>query len=169
MGRVRFSIASPEPADRQALPRRRPKQPASRAGERKTRKRTQEPPQILVVEDDFLVAMQIETALTEAGFAVAGSAATAEEAIELALAKRPALAVMDVRLAGKRDGVEAALQLFREHGIRSVFATAHHDPELRQRATPAAPLGWLQKPYAMASLVQAIRRALGELAGGRKK
>jgi DNA-binding NarL/FixJ family response regulator len=126
-------------------------------------KRRDAPERILVVEDDFLVAMQMESALTEAGFEIAGVASSGEDAIELALSERPRLAVMDVRLAGHRDGIDTALQLFAEHGIRCIFATAHHDELARRRAAPAAPLGWLHKPYTMASLVGLVRRALAEL------
>ncbi len=118
---------------------------------------------ILIAEDDFLVSLEIEAALAEAGFEIAGVAVSAEEAVELAVEKRPALVVMDIRLAGKRDGVDAALELFRDHGIRCVFATAYHDPATRGRAAPAAPLGWLPKPYTMLSLVETIQRALTEL------
>jgi DNA-binding NarL/FixJ family response regulator len=118
---------------------------------------------ILLVEDDFLVAMQMESALAEAGFEIAGIASSGEDAIELALSERPRLAVMDVRLAGRRDGIDTALQLFAEHGIRCIFATAHHDEHARRRAAPAAPLGWLHKPYTMASLVDLVRSALAEL------
>jgi DNA-binding NarL/FixJ family response regulator len=121
------------------------------------------PERILVVEDDFLVAMQMESALTEAGFEVAGVASSGEDAIELAISARPRLAVMDVRLAGRRDGIDTALQLFAEHGIRCIFATAHHDEHARSRAAPAAPLGWLAKPYTMASLIDLVRSALAEL------
>jgi DNA-binding NarL/FixJ family response regulator len=121
------------------------------------------PERILVVEDDFLVAMQMESALTEAGFEVAGIAATGEDAIELALSERPRLVVMDVRLAGDRDGIDTALQLFSEQGIRCIFATAHHDEQSRRRAAPAVPLGWLHKPYTMTSLVGLVRSALAEL------
>src|SRR4051812_3045933 len=77
---------------------------------------------ILVVEDDYLVALQVEAALTEAGFALAGTAASGEAAIAMATSLRPALVLMDIRLAGKMDGVDAALALFREHGIRCIFA-----------------------------------------------
>jgi DNA-binding NarL/FixJ family response regulator len=118
---------------------------------------------ILVVEDDFLVAMQIETALTEAGFALTGTAASGEEAIDMATSIRPALVLMDIRLAGKMDGVDAALALFRKHGIRCIFATAHHDPEVRRRAAPAEPLGWLQKPYTMPGLLAAVRQGFADL------
>jgi len=78
----------------------------------------QSPTRILVVEDDFLIAMQTETALSDAGFEVVGTAATAEEAISLAREKHPALAVTDIRLAGERDGIDAARQLFSEFDDR---------------------------------------------------
>jgi len=118
---------------------------------------------ILVVEDDFLVAMQVEVALSEAGFALAGTAASGEEAISIVAAARPALVLMDIRLAGKMDGVDAALALFRDHGIRCIFATAHHDLEVRKRAGPAEPLGWLQKPYTMPAMLAAVRQGLTDL------
>ena len=126
-------------------------------------KQLDRPARILVVEDDFLVALEMESALTDAGFAVAGVAATCEDAIELAVRARPRLAVMDIRLAGDRDGIDTALRLFAEMGIRSIFATAHQDEQARRRAAPAVPLGWLQKPYAMASLVGLVRKALDQL------
>jgi DNA-binding NarL/FixJ family response regulator len=116
-------------------------------------------PRILIVEDDFLVAIQAESALVEAGIEIAGMATTAEEALELAASTHPTLVLMDIRLASKRDGVDAALDLFRMHGLRCIFATAHADREVRSRAEPASPLGWLQKPYTMASLVELVRSA----------
>jgi len=118
---------------------------------------------ILVVEDDFLVAMQVEAALTEAGFALSGTAASGEEAIAMATAIRPALVLMDIRLAGQMDGVDAALALFRQYGIRCIFATAHHDPDVRRRAAPAEPLGWLHKPYTMPAMLAAVRQGLADL------
>ena len=102
---------------------------------------------LLIVEDDHLVAMEMESVLLGAGFAVTGIAATAEDALRQARSGRPDLALMDIRLAGARDGADAALDLFRQMGIRCVFATAHHDKSTRLRAQPAQPLGWLSKPY----------------------
>jgi DNA-binding response OmpR family regulator len=118
---------------------------------------------ILLVEDDYLIASQVEVALTEAGFEIAGVATSAEEAVALGASERPILAVMDIRLDGRRDGIDAAVELFRTHGIRSVLATAHSDKTARRRAEGAAPLAWLPKPYSMASLVEVVRRALREL------
>jgi hypothetical protein len=68
----------------------------------------QGPPRVLVVEDDFLIAMQTEIALTAAGFEVIGPATTAEEAVAMAGEAQPTLAVMDIRLASTRDGIDAA-------------------------------------------------------------
>ncbi|GAB2178992.1 response regulator [Dongia sp. agr-C8] len=116
-----------------------------------------------MVEDDFLVAMQIEAALTEAGFVSAGTAASGEEAIAMATAVRPGLVLMDIRLAGKMDGVEAALELFRKLGLRCIFATAHHDLEVRRRAAPAEPLGWIGKPYSMPAMLEALRQGFADL------
>jgi two-component system, response regulator PdtaR len=120
---------------------------------------------ILVVEDDFLVATQMEAALTDAGFEIAGVATSADEAVALAASERPALCVMDIRLAGVRDGVEAAIEISETLGIRCIFATAHTDPGVRTRAEKAVPLGWLQKPFSMASLVDLVRAALRVLDG----
>jgi DNA-binding NarL/FixJ family response regulator len=121
------------------------------------------PPRVLVVEDDFLIAMQTEVALSTAGFEVVGPATTAEEAVALAGETHPALAVMDIRLASQRDGIDAARQIYQEFAIRCIFATAHDDAHTRGRAEPYAPLGWLPKPYTMASLVAAVAEALARL------
>ena len=123
----------------------------------------QRPPRVLVVEDDFLIAMQTEIALTAAGFEVIGPATTAEEAVALAHEAQPSLAVMDIRLASSRDGIDAARQLYQDLAIRCIFATAHDDAHTRGRAEPYAPLGWLPKPYTMAPLVAVVADAFALL------
>jgi DNA-binding response OmpR family regulator len=134
--------------------------PAAEGGASGTSKNSD---RILIVEDDLLIASQMEAALTDAGFQIAGTASTGEEALQLAHAQSPTLVVMDIRLAGDRDGIDTALELFRSHGIRCIFASAHADQEAQRRAAPAAPLGWLQKPYTMASLTTMVRAAVSEL------
>ncbi|WP_407117038.1 response regulator [Bradyrhizobium sp. LMG 9283] len=138
----------------------RPRDPINDRNESHEIERTGQPRGVLVVEDDFLIAMQAEAALLDAGLEVVGLAATAEEALAMATQQRPALVVMDIRLAGTRDGIEAAGDLFRAFGLRCVFATAHDDQQTRNRAAPYAPLGWLAKPYTMASLVGLVREVL---------
>jgi two-component system, response regulator PdtaR len=125
--------------------------------------RTEGQARILVVEDDFLVSMEIEAALQLAGFEVVGVASSADEAIALAASAQPLLAIVDVRLTGPRDGIDAALAMFKDHGIRSIFATAHSDRHVHARAAPASPLAWLQKPYSMLLLIDTVRHALEQL------
>lgn len=123
------------------------------------------PTRILIVEDDHFIAMEMEGALQDAGFDVIGIGASAEEALQLAADYRPQLAIMDIRLNGNRDGIEAAIELFSKHQIRCVFATAHHTAEIRQRAERAKPLAWIPKPYTMPSLIEVIQEAIRDLKG----
>jgi two-component system, response regulator PdtaR len=157
-------LARPEPAyEPSAAPLYWPQLVFAREDSAGSDERIELPARILIVEDDSLVAAEIEIALSDAGFDVAGVAATAEEAVGLAQSQRPTLIVMDVRLGGERDGIHAATEIFHKLGIRSIFATALYDQDSLERARPAMPLGWLEKPYSMFSLVKAVRRALEEL------
>lgn len=120
---------------------------------------------VLIVEDEYFVALASEDALLEAGFAVVGVAATAEEAVAIAGAERPDMVLMDIRLApgGTRDGIDAAAEILARFGIPSLFATAHADPGTRMRGEQAArPLGWLVKPYSAQELVAAVAAAVAE-------
>jgi DNA-binding response OmpR family regulator len=114
---------------------------------------------ILIVEDEYFVALTIEDALADAGYEVLGVEASGEAAILHALEARPDLVLMDIRLAGKLDGIDAALELKR-HGLRVLFASAHSDDATRARGEEARPLGWLTKPFSGQELVAAVCCAL---------
>ena len=118
------------------------------------------PRNVLIVEDEFFVALDLETTLQNAGFEVVGVANNALDAVRLAEAHKPSLIVMDVRLAGERDGIEAAIEIFERFGIRSIFASAHHDAGTMARATRANAAGWLAKPYSSESLLAAVGAAI---------
>jgi len=120
-------------------------------------------PRVLIVEDNWLAAIELEAALEEGGYAVVGIAVSADEAVQVCQTERPALVLMDIRLLGPRDGVDAAIEIRRRFGIGSVFVSAHDDPDVRARATAAQPLGWVAKPVTSALLL----KALAELAGNR--
>jgi DNA-binding NarL/FixJ family response regulator len=115
---------------------------------------------VLIVEDNQLLSMQLEDALSEAGFHVVGKAATADQAVALARSERPELMVMDIRLEGSRDGIAAATEIYAELGIRSIFASAFSASDLRDRSAAAKPLGWINKPYDVDALVNLVRDAL---------
>lgn len=118
---------------------------------------------ILLVEDDFLVAMTVESDLAEGNYEITGVANSADAAVNLAKKTKPDLVVMDIRLVGPRDGVDAALEIFDATGIRCLFATANADAQARARAAPGAPLGWLQKPYGREGLLSALADAVQAL------
>src|SRR5260370_23253329 len=106
-------LAWPEPGyEPSAAPRHWPQLVFAREDSLGSDKRIEPPARILVVEDDFLVAAEIEIALSDAGFDVAGVAASAADAVELAQSQMPALVVMDVRLARERNGIHAAVEIF---------------------------------------------------------
>jgi two-component system, response regulator PdtaR len=118
---------------------------------------------VLLVEDDYFVSLEIEHQLILAGFDVVGVATTAEEAVGIARGRHPELVIMDVRLSGPRNGIDAAIELMDEYGIHSIFATAHDDIGTRSRAARAEPLGWIQKPYVPAQLIEMINSVFGGL------
>jgi two-component system, response regulator PdtaR len=122
---------------------------------------------VLIVEDEYFVALDAEDALTSAGFTVVGIAATAEEAAEVAAAEAPDIVLMDIRLAGLRDGIDAAAEIRSRLGIPSLFATAHSDAATRARGDEAAsPLGWLTKPYTPSEVALAVAEAIARARGG---
>jgi DNA-binding NarL/FixJ family response regulator len=123
-------------------------------------RRALRPARLLMVEDDFLVAADMQDRLTEAGFVVVGVANSAAEAIELAARAQPEIAIMDIRILGPRDGVDTAIELRMRFDIPSVFATAHVDHITMARAEPARPLGWVGKPYSITTLVDLLNRVL---------
>lgn len=121
---------------------------------------TSKPASILIVEDEALVASCIEEVLGELGFGVAGIAASGPEAIALAAANLPALALVDIRLTGPIDGIELACRLRQELRVRSIFLTGLADADTVHRAESAHPLGFLQKPFRPSQVFNAIQRAL---------
>lgn len=116
-------------------------------------------PKVLIVEDEFFVALDLETTLQAAGFEIVGVVDNAADAVRIAEASHPSLVVMDVRIAGERDGIDAAIEIYERFGIRSVFASAHHDAGTVARAARANAAGWLAKPYSSQSLVAAVKAA----------
>ena len=105
-------------------------------------------------------------ALLDAGHEVTGIAASAPQAVKAALAERPDLVIMDIRLAGQGDGVEAAHEILSQTGIRCLFASAHSDAYTKSRTATAKPLGWLAKPYSRAEFLSALAAAIAQLDGG---
>jgi two-component system, response regulator PdtaR len=115
---------------------------------------------ILVVEDEWLVAMEIESVLAAAGYRVIGPTGRAAEAVRLAERERPDLALMDIRLGRGDDGVAVAHELRERFDVPSLYASAHADPATVERARVARPAGWLPKPFSQDQLLAAVADAL---------
>jgi two-component system, response regulator PdtaR len=117
---------------------------------------------ILIVEDEFLLALHMELLLDEAGFLVVGGASEAKAAIDLAEATEPDLVMMDVRLRGPMDGVAAATEIWKRFGIRSLFLTGNADVAESARAAKACPFGVLEKPVNDNVVLARVSEALAE-------
>lgn len=120
---------------------------------------------ILIVEDEVLVAAYIVDVLGDAGFAVAGIAASGPEALSLAAESRPSLALVDIRLTGPLDGIELACLLRQRFGVPAIFLSGLADAATTQRAAAAQPLGFLAKPIVPSQVFKAIERALDLMDG----
>jgi PAS domain S-box-containing protein len=111
---------------------------------------------ILIVEDEALIAEEIRERLTEAGYTVIAVADTGVAAIELVAHTRPNLVLMDIRLKGGMDGVEAAQAIFDRFAVPVVYLTAYSDQATLQRAKTRAAFGFVLKPFQVESLLIAI-------------
>jgi signal transduction histidine kinase/AmiR/NasT family two-component response regulator len=117
---------------------------------------------ILIVEDEFIIAKDIEQSLRQIGYQVAGITGTGADAIRVARELRPDLILMDIQLRGSIDGIEAARQIRQESGVPVVFLTAYADDGTLARAREVAPYGYLLKPFATRELQIAIVMALAK-------
>lgn len=104
-------------------------------------------PRILIVEDEGVTAMDLERTVVRLGYQVAETCATGEEAVRLAAELSPDLVLMDIRLAGALDGIEAAARLREQADIPVVFLTAQGDQQTLARARAAAPYAYVLKPF----------------------
>jgi signal transduction histidine kinase len=115
---------------------------------------------ILVVEDEAIIAMDLERSLEQLGYVVCGTADTPQAALHLADRERPSLVLMDVMLRDRGDGVAAADAIQHRMGVPVVFVSAHSDPDTLARARQTAPYGYLVKPFQPQELNVAIQTAL---------
>jgi CheY-like chemotaxis protein len=113
---------------------------------------------ILVVEDEFFIALDIQAQVEALGHDVIGIAVSAEQALALAERAKPDVALMDIRLNGSRDGIEAAIEIRDRYGVESIFVTANTDPDTLQRAKAMRPLAVLHKPLTRARLQEQLAR-----------
>ena len=102
---------------------------------------------ILVVEDEFVVALDIQTRLIRMGYQVIGRCATGEDAVLLALETKPDLLLMDIMLAGRLNGIGAAQQIRSKFDVPVIFLTAYSDDATLRLSKLAEPFGYIVKPF----------------------
>ncbi|MGD1005440.1 MAG: response regulator [Methanoregulaceae archaeon] len=117
-------------------------------------------PAVFIVEDEAIVANDIKETLKSLGYSVSGISASGELAIEKVKETQPNLVLMDIHLAGKMDGIEAAGQIHSLYDIPVIYLTAYADKDLLERAKITEPYGYVLKPYDERELHSIIEMAL---------
>jgi PAS domain S-box-containing protein len=116
--------------------------------------------QIMVVEDEGIIALEIKEGLEKLGYHVSHIASSGEDAIKKVLSEPPDLVLMDIRLEGKMDGIEAACHFKENYSIPVIYLTAHSDEQTLTRAQKTESYGYLLKPVEDRALDAAIKMAL---------
>ena len=115
---------------------------------------------ILIVEDETIVAADLASKVSQLGYEVSGMLDRGEDAINHLRNQRPDLVLMDIRLSGKMDGVEAAEIIRREFDLPVIYLTAHSDRATLERAKLTEPFGYILKPFDELALGTHIEIAL---------
>ncbi len=115
---------------------------------------------ILIVEDESIVALNIKNRLEELGYAVVAMLNSGEAALQVVAHNRPDLVLMDIKLKGTVDGIEAAALIRRRFQIPVVYLTAYSDEETVNRAKFTEPYGYILKPFEARDLCTTIEVSL---------
>ena len=115
---------------------------------------------ILIVEDEAVVALDLRKRLTQLGYEVVETVGLVELAVQRAAQDRPDLILMDIRLRGEMDGIEAAEIIRRQLNLPVVYLTAHADEATVSRARVTEPFGYILKPFDERELRTIIEMAL---------
>jgi len=115
---------------------------------------------ILVVEDESIVAKDIQNSLKKLGYSVPSVENSGEDAIDAAGQYRPDLILMDIMLKGEISGIEAAEQIKNRYQIPVIFLTAYADESTLNKAKVTEPYGYIIKPFKEIDLHTSIEMAL---------
>lgn len=123
---------------------------------------------ILVVEDEAVIARDLQLLLEDLGYCVPAIAATADEALANIVVTMPDLVLMDIRLADGSDGITVAEAIRMRWTIPVIFLTAHADPATVARAQATSPYGYLLKPFDEREVAIIVQLALAKSAADRQ-
>ncbi|MFW6137435.1 MAG: response regulator [Candidatus Aminicenantaceae bacterium] len=117
---------------------------------------------VLVVEDEVIVAQYIRMELEASGYEVCGFVATGEEAIQKAKQELPDLILMDIHLAGRTDGIEAAQKILEHRKIPIIFMTGYSQKEFAVREKNLNPTRFLSKPVDVDKIITTFEVLRGQ-------
>lgn len=115
------------------------------------------PPTVLIVDDEVLVAMFMSDLVEDAGLAVAGVARDAATALEQAAATAPAVALVDLNLRGADSGVALARRLTEAHGTAVILVSGEHGLAERPDILALAPAGIVEKPFDPDAMIRTLQ------------
>jgi two-component system, response regulator PdtaR len=113
---------------------------------------------VLIVEDERLIAEYFKIIVEHLGYSVCGIAATADEAAHIALDEDPAIVLMDVRLEGDKDGVDAANEIYKTNPVPIIYITASREPATIDRINTDHPAEILIKPVVQKQMKDVLTR-----------
>jgi len=121
---------------------------------------TSREPRALIVEDEALIAEELRERLLRLGFSIIATVDSAEEGVAIATRERPDLVLMDIRLRGEKDGVEAAREIRQQVDVPIVYLTAYSDRLTVDRAKQTEHDGFILKPFLRRELQPTIEVAM---------
>jgi DNA-binding NarL/FixJ family response regulator len=122
------------------------------------------PVSILIVEDDVLVSLEIERALSSLGYRVAAKTRNGDQALDLLASCQPDVALLDIAIEGTRSGIDLARIIRRDYKLPFLFLTAYSDRDTLARLMDTMPYGYIVKPFSRGDLLAGIELALHKFA-----
>lgn len=118
------------------------------------------PPRILIVEDERIVAFNLQQRLSHMGYEVPGVAASGPESLDMIERLAPDLVLMDIHIEGDMDGIDVAVKLMDNPSVPVIYLTAYSEDSTLERARKTRPYGYLIKPFSERELHATIQMAL---------
>ncbi len=117
---------------------------------------TEEKKRVLIVEDDMIISLVIENMVKELGHDVVGKATSGDEAIRLASEQSPDLVLMDIRLKGEMDGIEAVTEIKQKIATKVIYLTGNSDRVNYERARETEFIDLITKPFTISDLTKSL-------------
>jgi CheY-like chemotaxis protein len=113
---------------------------------------------VLIVEDEWMTSIFLKKTFELEGFEIIDTVSTGEESVELAKISTPDLILMDIHLAGKMDGIEAAESIKKEINTPIIFTSGYSDQSIKDAALALNPIAYLEKPLNVSLLFDKISK-----------